>query len=314
MTIAQNALGQSQVNVAQAPAVEGDFASANPRFSVLAGPGALVAGVAGVIIAHFAWLAADQVDADNAPAIVNSHGGGAVAGFIHREQQGLITDYLVRSGMLVQAGFGVTVMSGGDFWVKNNGSGPAKIGDTCYADYADGAASFAAKNAGVVTADIAAGAGSVTGSIAGNILTVTAVGSGALVKGATLSGAGVATGTKVQAQLSGTAGGIGTYRVDIPQTVASTTITAAYGIMTVSAVTSGALGVGDVLSGSSVVAGTNITQLGTGAGGVGTYYVNDATVVSSTTVTGTANIATKWKAMSAGLAGELIKISSQPLG
>jgi hypothetical protein len=114
---------QTQVNVQPAPAVEGDFASANPRATVLAGQGALVAGAAGVLVGRFAWLSYAAVDNDNSPAIVNSFGAGLPAGFVHREQQGLITAYLASATMRVQAGFPITLFNEGDFWVNNAGCG-----------------------------------------------------------------------------------------------------------------------------------------------------------------------------------------------
>lgn len=316
---------QTQVNVQQAPAVEGDFCDANPRYSALAGPGGFVAGVDGVIIGHFAWADDTTIDADGAPATVNSFGVGAVTGFVHREQQGLITTYLADASMLIAAGFGMTLMSGGGYWAKNNNaSAQALRGMKAFARYSDGAVLFAAAGttpySASVTGTIAAGTGQVTGSISGNVLTVSAVGAGLLVNGATLSGTGgggVASGTKIVSQLSGTTGGIGTYAVDIPeQTVTSTTIDATFGVLTVSAVGSGALEVGDVLaSGTAITTGTVISQLGTGAGGTGTYYV-DPTQNSTPglTITAARAIETKWYAMSAGLVGELVKISDQPLG
>ena len=72
---------------------------------------------------------------------------------------------------------------------------------------------------------------SFTGSIAGNILTVTGVTSGAVAQGQTLSGTGITAGTKITANITGAGGNVnevGTYRVNIPQTAASTTITANY--------------------------------------------------------------------------------------
>ena len=72
---------------------------------------------------------------------------------------------------------------------------------------------------------------SFTGSISGNILTVTGINSGAVAQGQTLSGGGILQGTKITASLTGAGGNVnevGTYRVNIPQTVASTTITANY--------------------------------------------------------------------------------------
>jgi hypothetical protein len=68
---------------------------------------------------------------------------------------------------------------------------------------------------------------------------------------------------------------------------ASVTAAIAGTTMTVSAVLSGALFVGQVLSGSGVTAATTITALGTGTGGVGTYTVSTSQTVASTTVTAT---------------------------
>jgi len=67
----------------------------------------------------------------------------------------------------------------------------------------------------------------VTGSISTTTLTVTAVSSGTLYVGMTISGTGIATGTKISQFISGT-GGAGTYTVDISQTVSSTTVTAVF--------------------------------------------------------------------------------------
>jgi hypothetical protein len=77
---------------------------------------------------------------------------------------------------------------------------------------------------------------------------------------------------------------------------------------------SGTLSVGQTLSGSGVTAGTYISALGTGAGGLGTYYVSPSQTVGSITITFAQNVETKWYAMSGGQPGELVKISSHPLG
>jgi len=313
---------QTQVSVAMAPAVEGDFASANNRTSVDAGPGGLVAGAAGVTIGRFGWWSPSRLDGDGAPAVVNSFGSGPVTGFVHREQQGLITLYLAENGMTIPPGANMTLMNSGDFWVKNNGSTAAQIGMKCYADNTDGGASFAATatpGTGSVTGSIAAVTDpSVTGSISGNVLTVTAVGAGTLYVGTILAGTGgggVATGTRITSQLSGTIGGVGTYAVSIPnQTVTSTTITGSYGLLTVSAVGSGTVDVGGLVTGTGATVGTLVTALGTGTGGTGTYIVTPSQAMSSSALTIGNNVETKWIAMSPGLAGELIKISSHPLG
>lgn len=309
----------TQVQVQPAPAVAGDFADSNPRWNVAAGPGGLVAGAAGVTVGRFAWWSAAGIDPNGTPTLVNNFGSGPVTGFVHREQQALITAYLADASMLIPAGFGMTLKSGGGFWVKNDGTGEALVGQKAYANFADGKVSFAATaspaGASGSASSIAASTFSVTGSIAGDVLAVTVVGSGTVVPGATISGTGVATGTKVVGQLSGAAGGVGTYAVDIgEQTVASTTVSGTYGTLTVGGTVAGTFGVGDTLSGSGVVAGTAITALGTGSGGAGTYIVNNNTVVSSTAITAATNVETKWIAMSSGLPGELVKITSHVLG
>ena len=311
---------QTQVNTVPAVAVAGDFASTNPRYSVLAGPGGLVAGPNGLTIGRFAWWSLTAEDANGAPQIVNNSGAGPVTGIVHREQQGLITAYLSGSGMVQPLGFGATLYSGGDFWIKNDGSVEADVGMKAYANFADGKCTFAATgsptNAATSSAStIAAGTSSVTGSIAGNLLTVTAVGSGTVYPGTQISGTGVAANSAIVSQVSGTAGGVGTYLVNIgEQTVASTTISGTYGLLTVGGTVTGTFAVGDTVTGSGIAAGTQITALGTGTGGAGTYIVNLTQTISSQAINASANVETKWIAMSSGLPGELVKISSQPLG
>ncbi len=297
---------QTQVNLQPAPAVAGDFASSNPWFSVDAGPGQLVAGPAGLTVGLFAWV-------DPSGTFAANHGAGQPTGFVHRQQGlALITDYLQEYSNLIPEGFPVTLMAGGDFWALTTTA--AVIGNKVYADYSTGAVRAAAAGSPVTGASVTgaiapASSTSVTASIADNVMTVTVVGSGMLVNGATLSGSGVTTGTQIVAQLSGTAGGVGTYQVSKSQTVASTTITAAYGVLTVSAVSSGTLEIGSVLSGTNVTAGSYITQFGTGTGGTGTYYVSPSGTTSSTTITATGDVETAWYVTSSGAAGELVKIS-----
>ena len=69
------------------------------------------------------------------------------------------------------------------------------------------------------------------GSISGDILTVTTVNSGAVAQGQLLSGGGIIAGTRITLEITGAGGNVleaGTYRVSIPQNVATTTITANY--------------------------------------------------------------------------------------
>lgn len=305
---------QTQVNVQPAPGLAGDFADENPRYTVDAGPGALVAGAQGLIIGRFAWW-----DTAN-QQLVNNTGTGQVTGFVAREFQALITTYLAEAGLTIPAGFPVTLFSGGGFWVVNSGANEVVVGQKAYANYSNGLATFAATaspttGASGTTSTIAPATSSVTGSITGNVLTVTTVGSGTIYPGTTLSGTGVTTGTQVVSQISGTTGGVGTYYVSIQdQAAASTTISGTYGLFTAAGTITGTFGVGDILSGTSVTAGTVITAIITGSGGAGTYAVSPSGTTSSTTISATANIETKWIAMSAGPAGGIIKISDRALG
>lgn len=67
--------------------------------------------------------------------------------------------------------------------------------------------------------------------------------------------------------------------------VAAFTGALAAGVMTVSAMTSGALAVGDTVDGAGVTPGTSILSFGTATGGVGTYNVQNSQTVSSEAMT-----------------------------
>lgn len=312
---------QSQVNVAQAPGIPGDFCDTNPRYTVDAGPGGLICGPGGVTVARFAW-AYYPPDGDGAPAtVLNVGDGGVPTGFVHRELQALITAYLAESGNNTPAGFPITLYNGGSFWAKNDGATQALPGMKAYANFADGKVTFAAAGAptggGSTTGTIAAGASSFTGVIADNVLTASAV-TGLLVNGTLVAGTGVVSGTKIVSQLSGTAHGAGMYLLSIgEQTVASEAMTGSYGLFTAVSALTGAFGLGQPLAGSGgggVAVGTVITELGTGTGGLGTYYVNLTQTVTSSTITSAQNVETKWYCRSSGLPGESVKMSEKTLG
>lgn len=312
---------QTQVYDQPAAAVAGDRASQNPLFSFDAGPGGLVAGPA-LFVGRFAWVT-PPLDPNGTPCIANSFGAGQVSGFLMRTQQGLNSTYLSNAGMQVGQGFQCALQIGGDFWIVNDGSTDAIPGQKAFANFADGKASFAAaasapaQGASATGSSIAASSFSVTASIENDDeMVVTAVGSGTVVAGATISGTNVNTGSKVLGQISGTPGGVGRYRVTPQADVASTTVSGTYGTLTVGTVTAGNFAVGQVLNATgSVVAGTQVTQLLTGSGGSGsTFAVDNNTVVGSQVISSQSNIETKWYARSAGLPGQLVKISSTPLG
>jgi hypothetical protein len=319
---------QTSVGTLQSPAVVGDWCDSNPRYSVDAGPFGLVSGLAGVTIGRFGWLDSTILDSDGAPARVNNFGAGTPAGFIHRENQAVILNYLVDSSLFVPAGFGITLMSAGGVWVVNSGTGEAEFGQKAFAFLATGLVTFAGAGtvfggASATASSIAASTFSVTGSIApsgggqqdqSSILTVTVVGSGTVVPGASISGTGIPTAPAPQivAQLTGTAGGVGTYAINVGEiTAASETVSGTYGTLTIGTAT-GTFAIGDILTGTGVVAGTAITANITGTGGTGgTMAVNNNTVVSSATITASAAVETSFVARSSGLPGELVKISNQ---
>ena len=224
--------------------------------------------------------------------------------------------------MTVLPGYEVVLATGGGWLTKNEGTTQALRGQKAYANFLTGAVSFAATGspttgASATGSSIAASTFSVTGSISGNVMTVTAVSSGTIYPGATISGTGVASGSLVQQQISGTAGGVGAYYVSIAeQTVVSTTISGTYGTLTVGTVTTGNFAVGNTLNATgSVVAGTAITALITGTGGTGTTaVVNNNTVVSSQVISAVSNVETPFYALHSALAGEIVKIAALPAG
>lgn len=84
--------------------------------------------------------------------------------------------------------------------------------------------------------------------------------------------------------------------------------------MTVSAVASGTLRVGQPVTGAGITAGTVITALGTGTGGTGTYTVSASQTVASEAMTTVNSIETGWYIASDADAGALVKITSTNLG
>jgi hypothetical protein len=308
---------QTQVFNQPAQGVAGDFASTNPYFTYDAGPGGLVAGAAGVTIGNFAWVYA-PLDPNSAPMVALSSGAGPVAGFVQRAQQGLNSTFLSDAGMTILSGLPVTVFTGGDFWVVNAGAAQAEIGQNAFANLATGAVSFAAAGsvpggASGATSAIVSTTLTLVGGVSGNILSVASVSAGSVYNGAILNSN--AAGSVVK-QLTGSAHGAGTYLLSEGEqaVAAGTTIGGVYGVITFGTVTGGPFAIGMTLTGTAVVAGTVITDTITGGATSGTMVTNPNTAVSSTTIVGSSLVQTKWTAMSSGLTGELIKMSSQPTG
>ncbi len=322
--MAQSSQGfQSQVNVAPAPGVEGDFASLNPANFFPAGPGGMVAGdslasggAGGVLVGRFAWPSLTLLDPDNAPTVVNNYGTGLPMGYITRRQQGLITTFLTEASLLVPTGLALSVCTAADLWVLNRGTTQALIGQKAYANFANGGTRFgvtgtpATGASSTSSGSLAPATSSVTGSISGNVMTVTVVGSGTLYRGTTLSGTGVATGTKIVSQLSGTPGGVSIGE----QNATSTTISGTYALLTLGTVSGGTFAIGDVITGTGVTAGSTITDNITLSGGTGGTMVVDPTqTVSGQAISVSAlDAETGWYSQSSGAPGEIVKVSRLP--
>lgn len=313
---------QTQVYSQPSQAVAGDFASANPYFSFDAGPGGLIAGPAGVTIGNFAWTF-PPLDPNGGPQIALSSGIGPVTGFVQRAQQGLNSTFLSAAGMTILEGLPVTLMTGGDFWVKNAGVAQATQGLKAFANLLTGAVSFAAAGTFPSSASDSGGAVvsttlTLVGGIAGDVLTVASVSAGVVYPGAVLNSNGLGV---VQAYGSGGTtgtGGAGTYLLDVGEqsVAAGTTIGGKYGVYTVGTAT-GTFAVGMQLSGGTTLAANAVlTVLLTGVGSDGSTFVCacGTTAQTSHALVGSTVVETKWYAQSEGLTGELVKISDHPPG
>jgi hypothetical protein len=131
-----------------------------------------------------------------------------------------------------------------------------------------------------------------TGTFSGDILTVTGITEGAVAQGQYLSGPGITQGTKIVQSITGAGGNVnevGTYQLNIHQAVQTPVFTGSISgtTLTVTAVTTGSIGIGSVISGTGVTVGTSITGLISGTGSTGTYTVSVSQTVASTTITGT---------------------------
>lgn len=291
---------QRNINDNPAVAVKGDFADANVRATVIAGPlGFIAAGIETVgatlvdrrpIVGNFAW--GNQVTLKAASRFY----GETVAkiGFVHREGQAVIVPFLAEAEMLLEVGLPCTLMNQGGFWGEFTAG--STVGQKVFARYLDGSIYSAAHSTSTQTVS------AMTGAIVGatGILTVASI-TGTLAVGDVLTGTPITEPVSIIAQLSGTIGGIGTYQTTAVTNVADVTGTTANnavetdffvdstakvdarftadlattGVLTVSAVASGALDAGQRVSATGMPNGVKIVaQLTGSAGGTGTYQTN----------------------------------------
>jgi hypothetical protein len=302
---------QTFVNKEPAVAVAGDFAGANIKANVVAGqwkyvasPGTLYGG--GVVIGVGAW-------ANPATTYISTYyQPSSFPCFIHREAQGLVTVYLGISTMLVEGGDMITGYDQGDFWGIFSAGGTA--GQKVYFDplYGTLTANAAGNSVG----------GAITSaSITSSVLTVATITGTPLAVGQIIGGTGVPVGTYIASLGTGT-GGTGTYNLanadgtTIPnvsaeamtytgvqesqfylasQVTADCDFTAslavpaagtAFGILTVSAISSGTLAAGQWISATGLPGSANIQileQLTGTAGSTGTYLTNNVSYTISST-------------------------------
>lgn len=294
----------TKVNINQAPAVAGDFASQNPRASLLAGQGALVAPASGLIVGHFAFVSKSA----NGDVVSQANSSGAEIGFLAREEQALISTYLAGDSLVVPQGFMVTLYTEGDFYAYfGDGATP---GTQVFADETTGAAI-----SGTGTTSFTGEVGFTgTAAFATDLMTLATVTSGIITVGDTVTSATVTTGTTVTGLVSGTPNTVGAvYSLSTsPGTIAAQAATTASNVLNVTAISAGNISVGDVISGSGITAGTTITGLLTGTGGVGTYTISGAQVhTASETITVPAGtIGTNFKVASFANPGEIAKITT----
>lgn len=293
---------QSFVNNELPIAVPGDFASTNPRATVIAGPGQYVAPPAGTTVGVFAWFNPTTGIASN------YYTNGAFLAFIHRENQGLITAFLGIASLQVVPGDWVTGMDQGDFYgIFQSG---AAVKQKVYADPVTGALT-AANTGGSVTGSYTAStvtSGVLTTTDAN--LTGTAAAVGQIVTGGTLpegtsigSSAGTGSGTHLwnlvnangtvipnQGSFTSSEFGIQETGFTVASTVnvdaiATGSSIAATGVLTIGSVTQGAFTPGQFISGTGIPVSANAQILYQISAGV--FQTNYNAVVGSTTITGT---------------------------
>lgn len=300
---------QSTVNIYNALGIIGGFAFDGPR---RAGSYNLYsAGVPNVV--GYAYTVTNGINPDPSGAAGNAGtaqvgGTGVFAGILVNPKEyplrGITGNPLGASLVLPDYAIGDLCIMGEIFV---NLPGGASVGDLVTYDPATGALNSITPTT-KFTASIAAG-----GASTPDVMTVTAVSKGALVIGQQISGAGIPAGTYILSLGTGK-GYTGTYNLSSINTltVSSEAMTApnvpdnAFSvtghidpngtpgladILTVSAVGSGQLRIGDQIFGTGVAANTVIIAFGSGVGNTGTYSLNTiGQTVGSETLTGPANL------------------------
>lgn len=147
---------QTRVNREMPVAAPGDWAGANIRANVPVGPWMLVAPPSGTTVGVICW-------ADPTNGIASSYfRPNSFAGFVHREQQALITTFLAIATQQIPSGLPVTAQAQGDYWGIFTAG--CSVGQKVYANPLTGALSGNATGNGV-TVTITAGGASITSGV-----------------------------------------------------------------------------------------------------------------------------------------------------
>jgi hypothetical protein len=297
---------QTFVNNELPVGVAGDWAGANIRASVLGGgPATYIAAAGGVTVGCFAWFNPTTGIASN-----YWQGSGCLLGFIHRENNALITTFLGFAAAQVLQGNQITGFSQGDFWANFASGGTA--GQKVYTDPVYGICTAAATG-GSVTNSVATSSLANTGVLTTGTVTGAAIAPGMAVIGAGIPlGSYILSGATTTWQLANvvpiasgswpvagsetiTMSGIQETPWYLGQTVPASAIAtgssiSATGLLTVGTVTQGNFVPGQFITGAAGLPATANCQLlyyVTGTGGTGsTIQTNYQAVVASTTITG----------------------------
>jgi hypothetical protein len=272
---------QTEINDYQAIGVPGDFASLNPYSSVLAGNSALVAPQGGLTVGNFFWVGPTGTTSQSLVP------GWQIA-FLGRNMQALITEFLQEATMVVPEGFMVTGFNGGDFLA--NFPGGAAAGDYVFADPNDGTpvanTTNAAPTLGTGTAS-AGFSGTATLVNASAVVTIVAQTHGIVSPGDVITGTDIPVGTTILNQLTGPAGGPGTYTMSANATAtvsSAEAVTTASAVMLVTAVADGSFNEGDIFSGTDVSSGSTVGPQVFPFSGVGSILTGALTTLVITSV------------------------------
>ena len=268
--------------------VPGDFASNNPRATVLPAPGSAgwQAGPGGLITGNFAFAGTDD-------ATATSYGRfpGAPLGFIGNDKSATLQGMLQGAGMNIPQGYPVALFKMGDFMALNAGTSTSTAGGAIYASYADGSvwplgAPTGASVTGAMGATCTASIGSTCTASLGATCTgtanvgddasidITAV-TGYITVGEVISGTGIPSGTTIVSLTSGTPGGAGTYRLSAVNIASSATCTT-FGTTVNITVRTGLVSLQDVIVGGAgfPTGATIVSQTSGSAGNTGRYVIS----------------------------------------